>query len=262
MKTISIVIPALNEEDGLKPVLKEIPHSKLKHHGYNVEVIVVDNNSTDATAEVAREAGVTVIHEAKRGKGHAMRTAFDSVSPHTDIVVMLDADNTYRPKEMLRMIEPIESGFCDCVVGSRLGGRMADGSLAFQNRVANWGYTFLVRQFYRANVTDVLSGYFAWDKKALDDLRPHITSKGFAIEMEMITKMIKLEHEVYSVPITYDRRHGHSKISSIADGVRILLMFFGNLPWRPGAPRHLRAVPNEPRNRNQNFNHINEENSA
>lgn len=233
MKTISIVIPALNEEHGLTPVLKEIPRAKLKHQGYNVEVLVIDNGSTDATAEVAVSHGVTVIHEAKKGKGHAMRAAFDAISDHTDIVVMLDGDNTYRPKEMLRMIEPIESGFCDCVVGSRLGGRISDGSLRLTNRVANWGYTFLVRQFYRANVTDVLSGYFAWDKKALDDLRPHITSKGFAIEMEMITKMIRLKHDVYSVPITYDLRRGDSKISAIADGVKILRMFFGNLMWQP-----------------------------
>jgi len=233
MKTLSIVIPCHNEEHGIGHVLKEIPRSKLKRHGYEVEVLVIDNCSTDNTAQVARDHGATVIHEPQKGKGNAMRTAFASVRPDSAIVVMLDGDNTYRPKEMLRLIEPIESGFCDCVVGSRLGGRLSEGSLHIQNRIANWGYTFLVRQFYRANVTDVLSGYFAWDRQALDDLRPHITSGGFAIEMEMITKMIRLDHEVYSVPITYDQRHGHSKINALGDGVNILRMFFANIGWRP-----------------------------
>ena len=99
--------------------------------------------------------------------------------------------------------------------------------------MANWIYTFIVRQFYKANVTDVLSGYFAWKKEVLDELAPHLESEGFEIEMEMITKMKRLGFEMFSVPITYDEREGETKVDSIRDGIKILSMFAKNLTWSP-----------------------------
>jgi glycosyltransferase involved in cell wall biosynthesis len=233
MKKITVIIPCHNEEKGIAKVLDHMPRRRLSELGYLTEVIIIDNNSTDRTAEIARSKNAAVIFEAAKGKGNAIKTGFNMVSHDTDYVVMLDGDNTYKPKEIIRLIEPLESGFCEVIVGSRLGGKMQKNSLKLQNRVANWVYTFLVRQFYRANVTDVLSGYFAWKKEVVDELSQHLTSSGFAIEMEMITKMVKLGHEMYSVPITYDERDGHSKISSITDGIKILFMFFKNLAWTP-----------------------------
>jgi glycosyltransferase involved in cell wall biosynthesis len=233
MKKVAVIVPCHNEEKGIVKVIEEIPHAQLKKHGLVVEVIVIDNNSIDKTAEVAKKAGAMVIHESKKGKGNAMRTGFANLPADVDYVVMLDGDNTYRPKEMPRMLEPLTSGFCDAVVGSRLSGRLNEGALSFQNRVVNWAFAFLVRVFYRANVTDVLSGYFAWTRETIDDLRQHIVSEGFAIEMEMITKMEKLKHEVYSVPISYDHREGETKINRIADGIKILHMFARVLFWRP-----------------------------
>jgi hypothetical protein len=85
----------------------------------------------------------------------------------------------------------------------------------------------------RANVTDVLSGYFAWDKCVIDMLLPHLESEGFELEMEMITKMKRLGFQMYSVPITYDAREGESKIEALQDGLRILRVFFRNLFWLP-----------------------------
>ena len=99
----------------------------------------------------------------------------------------------------------------------------------------NWGFTFLVRQCYKANVTDVLSGFFAWKKGVIDFLSVHIESEGFSIEMEMITKMVKLGFEMYSVPITYDVRKGETKISSLKDGIAILYTFSKNIFWNPSA---------------------------
>ncbi len=110
---------------------------------------------------------------------------------------------------------------------------MLDKSFKIQNRIANWAYVFFVRTFYHTNVTDVLSGYFAWKREALQHLAPHITSAGFTLEMEMVTKMLKLGHEVYSVPITYDRRDGESKIETIKDVIRILDQLFRNIFWSP-----------------------------
>jgi dolichol-phosphate mannosyltransferase len=195
--------------------------------------MVVDNNSKDRTSEIAKSLGATVLHEPKKGKGNAMRLGFYSVSEDTDYVVMLDGDNTYRPEEILRLVELLDSDFCDVVIGSRLGGKISEGSMTTFNRIGNWMYSQLVRTFYRANVTDVLTGYFAWKRNALVKLRPHLKSTGFAIEMEMVTKMSKLGEQIYSVPISYDQRDGHTNLHPIYDGLRILWMFTKNLLWTP-----------------------------
>jgi dolichol-phosphate hexosyltransferase len=232
-KKVAVIIPCHNEQSGIRKVLKEIPYKKLQKHGYKLQVIVIDNNSTDKTALVAKAYGAVIIHEEKKGKGNALRTGFRALDADVRYVVMLDGDNTYKPGEMLRMLEPLESGFCDVVVGSRLGGKMKKHSLHSTNRAANWLYTFLVRHMYQANITDVLSGYFAWKKKVVDDLLPHIESRGFSIEVDMITKMKMLGYEMCSVPITYDVRVGETKIQAIEDGLKILGVLFLNMIWKP-----------------------------
>jgi len=230
---ISILIPCYNEEKGIGKVIEGIPVSLLKKQGYVVEVIVINNNSTDKTDEVAAKHQVKIISEPKQGKGYAIKTAFNLLTPETDIVIMMDGDNTYKSKEIPRMIEPLSSNFCDVVIGSRLGGKTKIHSLKLLNRTANWVYTFLVRQFYNANITDVLSGFYAWKREVIDNLNPHLNSKGFDIEMEMITKMMRLGYQIYSVPITYDKREGKSKLSNFRDGLLILRTFFKNLLWYP-----------------------------
>lgn len=232
-KKITILIPCHNEEKGVGKVIDEIPFVHLLRLGYVTEVIVIDNNSTDKTLEVAKQKNVHIIKEKKLGKGNAIKAGLREVSSDTDYIVMLDGDHSYKAKEIPRMVEPLLSNFCDVVIGSRLGGKLKKGSLKLPNRIANWAFTFFVRQFYRANVTDVLSGYFAWKRSAIMDLLPHLKANGFAIEMEMITKMVKLKHEIYSVPITYSPREGESKLDSISDGFKILSTFFTNLTWRP-----------------------------
>lgn len=242
MKKVTVVIPCYNEEAGITGVITGFPRAQLKAHGYKLEILVIDNNSTDRTAEVAKAAGARVIHEPKKGKGNAIRTGFYSIADDTDYIVMLDGDDTYRPQEIIRLLEPINSGFCHVVIGSRLGGRISRGSMTFFNRTGNWIFSHLVRYAYRVNVTDVLTGYFAWHRNAIEDLRPHLRSNGFAIEMEMITKMAKLGEEIYSVPISYHARAGESNLNPIGDGTRILRMFITNLWWAPTptteAPKH------------------------
>lgn len=233
MKKITILIPCHNEEKGIGKVIDGVPVKKLKKLGYKTEIIVIDNNSTDRTSQIARQKRTRVITEKKRGKGNAIRAGFKEIDKDTDYVVVIDGDNTYKAKEIPRLIEPLESNFSDVIIGSRLGGKTRKNSLKFQNRVVNWIYTFLVRQFYWVNITDVLSGYFALKKKVIDKLKPYLESKGFTIEMEMITKIAKLGFTVYSVPITYDQREGESKINAIKDGLGILYMFFKNLFWKP-----------------------------
>lgn len=236
-KQLAVLIPCFNEERGIADVISSFPHEKLRRHGIEARVMVIDNASTDRTAEVARSLGATVLHEPKQGKGHAMRRGFASIGPDVDYVAMLDGDGTYRGEEIVRLVELLDSGFCDAVVGSRLGGNVTDGSMRYFNRIGNWMFTFLVRVAYRVNVTDVLTGYFAWTRGAIKQLSPHLRSGGFAIEMEMVTKMAKLGHRIYSVPVTYDVRHGHSNLRPIRDGLRILRMFARSLLWRPPKTR-------------------------
>jgi glycosyltransferase involved in cell wall biosynthesis len=247
-KKITLLIPCHNEETGIGLVIDGVPFEKLKALGFTIEVIVIDNNSTDKTAEVARAHGARVIHEPKKGKGNALVTGFRAVSDDTDFVAMIDGDNTYKAQELPRLIEPLASDFCDVVVGSRLGGKIKKGSLAFPNRVVNWGFAFLVRQCYQVNVTDVLSGFFAWKKDAIDLIRVHLLSEGFALEMELITKTAKLGLEMYCVPITYDVRKGETKISPFKDGLSILTMLAKNIFWESkNAIEHGSAVMNSNR---------------
>lgn len=233
IKKITILIPCYNEEKGIGKVIDGVPLKKLDFFGYQTEIIVLNNNSSDHTVRVAQEKGAKVVSEKKQGKGNALKTGFRNISSDTDYVVMLDGDDTYKSEEILRLIEPLENGFCDVILGSRLEGKQNDCSFSLSHRLANWFFTFFVRRFYLVNTTDVCTGYFAWKKKVIDELALHIKSSGFAIEVEMITKMAKLGYKIYSVPITYDRREGHSKLSPIVDGIKITWMLFKNLMWRP-----------------------------
>ncbi|HEY6736225.1 MAG TPA: glycosyltransferase family 2 protein [Candidatus Saccharimonadia bacterium] len=233
-RKVTVLIPCYNEEAGIGDVIKSFPKQALRRYGIELDVLVIDNNSQDNTATVAEAAGARVIFEGKKGKGNAIRTGFYSISDDTDYVVMLDGDNTYHGAELWRMIEPIDSNFCKVVIGSRLGGRISEGSMTAFNRFGNWVFSHLVRYAYQVNVTDVLTGYFAWHRDAIVELRPHLESAGFAIEMEMITRMARLGHEIYSVPISYTARAGESHLDPIGDGSRILKMFLSNLFWKPG----------------------------
>lgn len=232
-KKITILIPCYNEESGIGDVITGFDREALKASGFDTEIIVIDNNSMDRTGEIARSLGATVLVEKNKGKGNAMRTGFKNVPKDTDYVVMLDGDNSYRPQELMRLIEPLNSGFSRVVVGSRLTGRIMPGSMTKFNYFGNWFFSHLVKYLYMTNVTDVLTGYFAWKRDVIDDLHLHLESNGFAIEMEMITKMSKLGEEIYSVPISYDAREGESNLRPIYDGTRILLMLLRNLFWKP-----------------------------
>ncbi len=237
MKKITVIIPCYNEETSIASVIQAFPRDRLTRHGYDLEVLVIDNNSSDQTTKTAQAAGARVIHEPKQGKGNAIRTGFYNIRDDTDYVVMLDGDDTYKATEILRLIEPLDSGFSKVIIGSRLGGKMQKGAMRGFNRLGNWLFSFLVRILYRVNVTDVLTGYFAWDKEAIYKLRPHLTSSGFAIEMEMITKMARLGYSIYSVPISYDPRLGQSSLRPIHDGARILKMYLKQLYWHPPVQR-------------------------
>lgn len=229
---IAVVIPCYNEEAGIAQVIERFPHDKITRNLFDIKIYVVDNNSTDRTAEVAREAGAIVLSEKKKGKGNALRTGFKHAVRDSDYVVMLDGDDTYCPEEILRLVEPLRNNFCDVVIGSRLDGNIEGDSMKRFNMMGNHIFTHLVRIAYRAPVTDVLTGYFAWRTPVIKKLYPLLVSDGFAIEMEMITKMARMNYHILSFPITYLNRAGDSNLSPVGDGWRILRMWLRNLSWR------------------------------
>lgn len=233
MKKVTVIIPCYNEAEGIAEVIAKFPREKLLAYGFELDILVVDNNSSDNTSEIARKAGARVITEPKQGKGNAVRTGFYNIADDTEYVVMLDGDDTYKSEEIFRLLEPIDTGFAKVIIGSRMHGRMRAGAMKKLNHFGNRAYSRLVRTVYGVAVTDVLTGYYAWSRDVIEDLRPHLESQGFALEMEMVTKMARLGYEIYSVPVSYDPRLGSSSLSPIYDGIRILRMYLRNLRWRP-----------------------------
>lgn len=240
MKKITALIPCYNEADAIAQLIAAFPRQRLLEAGYTLDILVVDNNSSDDTAEIARASGARVITERKQGKGHAVKTGFYNLEDDTDYVVMLDGDNTYRPEEILRLIEPLESGFAQVIIGSRMHGRIHKGSMKALNHFGNRAYSRLVRTTYGVMVTDTLTGYFAWTREVVEALRPHLRSAGFTIEMEMITKTAKLGYEIYSVPVTYHNRMGNSSLNPFKDGALIFHEYIRNISWKPKAVRRVR----------------------
>jgi dolichol-phosphate mannosyltransferase len=232
-KKICVLIPCHNEERGIGNILDMIPALSFIKSFYDIMVLVVDNNCIDKTAAIAESKGAVVIHESRQGKGHAVKTGFQLVPDDADYVVMIDGDGTYDISEIFRLIEPLEKNFADVVVGSRLNGRMDQGSMGNLNRVGNWLFTFLVRVAYQTNVTDVCSGFFAWKRGVVQKLSQHLESDGFSLEMEMITKLAHLHYECCSVPISYHPRAGHSNLRPIRDGISIMRTWLKNLWWKP-----------------------------
>ena len=216
-KTVSIIIPALNEEDTIAKVIDEIPKKDLQKVGYRVEIIVIDNNSTDGTAETAKEKGVKVIAEPVKGKGRAIRTAFKSVSG--DFIFMLDADYTYPATYIPRMLEVLQEGH-DVVIGSRLKGQIGKGAMSKTHLMGNRLLVFIANILYGTRISDLCTGYWGLTRRVIDNMG--LDAKGFELEAAMFAEITKKGYSIAEVPIFYRRRATPSKLSSLKDGFKIV----------------------------------------
>ncbi len=204
---VDVIIPALNEREGLPLVLRALPRSRLR------EVVVVDNGSVDGTGEAARDLGATLLVEPRRGYGSACLAGIahlSRLSPPPDVVVFLDADFSDHPEELPLLVEPIARGEADLVVGSRVLGTREPGALPFQSRVGNALAALLIRLLHGARVTD-LGPFRAVGWETLERLR--MTDAGYGWTVEMQVKAARLGLRVVEVPAAYRRRVGRSKIS-------------------------------------------------
>ncbi|MFC1928319.1 glycosyltransferase family 2 protein [Chloroflexota bacterium] len=210
---VSLVIPTLNEAANLPYVLPKIP-------SLVDEVIIVDAHSTDGTAEVAKKLrpDIRVVYQDGIGKGNALKFGFKECSG--DIIVVLDADGSMRPQEIISFIEQLRSGY-DFVKGSRFlsGGGSAD--IAFYRFLANKLFIILTNLLHGTKYTDLCYGYFAFWRQYFKDFE--ITCDGFEIEAEINIKVKAARLRVAEVPSFEEKRiSGTSKLRSIRDGWRIL----------------------------------------
>ncbi|HEY4001996.1 MAG TPA: glycosyltransferase family 2 protein [Candidatus Xenobia bacterium] len=224
---VAVVIPACNEEASLPHVLADLPPVW--------EVIVVDNNSRDATVSVARARGARVVAERVQGYGFACLAGIASLSPETRIVVFLDADYSDDPGELPAIVGPLLDGSADLVIGSRMRDAASRAALPPHARFGNWLASTLMRLWYGLEVTDV-GPFRALPRAHLErlDMEP----AAFRWTTEMMVKAARLGWRVREVPVRYRARIGQSKISGTIMGSLkaawfILGTIFRYRRWRP-----------------------------
>lgn len=218
MQRLVVLLPVLNEALGLQWVLERIPHEDLKAKGYETTVLVMDGHSTDRTEEVASSFGVLFIDQDDDGKGSAIRHGFRmAVELEADAVVMLDADGTYNPSEMLALLVGLNDE--NVVIGDRLNGDLAPDAMTRTNYVGNRLLTWMASAIYGSISLDVCSGYWAFSRGAIERLR--LNSVSFEIEAEMFASMVHQRVPFRYRPISYRARLGEAKLGSTADGWKI-----------------------------------------
>jgi len=212
--SIAILIPCYNEELTIARVVKSF-----KKELPEATIYVFDNNSTDATTKEAKEAGAVVYFEGRKGKGNVIGTMFRVID--ADVYVMVDGDDTYPADKVHALIDPILTGRADMVVGSRLH---PEASSAFHplNRFGNKLFLGLVGMIFRGPVTDLLSGYRAFNRRIVKSLP--LESTGFEIETELTCKCLQRGYVISEYPVDLSRRPpgSSSKINIMKDGILIL----------------------------------------
>ena len=210
LPTISVIIPAFNEEKSIGKVVTDIPRNLVAN------VIVVNNNSTDNTVQVARDAGAIVLDEPRKGYGWACLKGIEkSIELKTEIVVFLDGDYSDYPEEIIDVVRPILDKDYDMVIGSRVLGKREKGSLTPQQVFGNWLATRLMRIFYRARFSD-LGPFRAIRADSLEQLKMSDKTYGWTIEMQI--KAAKHKMKFCEVPVKYRKRIGVSKVSGTLKG--------------------------------------------
>ncbi len=213
MKEVCILIPTLNEEDSIGGIIREFKHNGFEH------ILVIDGKSIDATREIAKREGARVEVQRGKGKGTAVRQAFELIEE--EIIVIIDGDGTYSPSEVGKLLEPIIDNEADHVIGNRFG---FGGAFTLSHRVGNWILNKVFGLGYGVRLNDMLSGYRALTKDSLKKM--NLKREGFEIETEMVVESVKRGIRMKEVPIRYERREGVSKLNFMRDGLRIFYTLY------------------------------------
>jgi glycosyltransferase involved in cell wall biosynthesis len=225
---LAVIIPALNEEDSIGRVLAAIPRDA------RADVIVVDNGSTDATAQVAARHGARVVHSSQRGYGAACLAGIAALRG-PEVVAFLDADFSDDPSLLPELVAPIVAGRVEFVIGSRMLGEREPGAMPPHSLFGNWLAGMILTHLYRQPTTD-LGPFRAIRWATLERLR--MQDRGYGWTMEMQAKAARLRVPTAEIPVPYRKRIGRSKITgslsaSFRAAVVILSTAFRLLWWRP-----------------------------
>lgn len=209
LTTVDVIIPALNEEVSIPLVVGDIPCLVRR-------IVVVDNGSTDATADAARKSGAHVVHEPRKGYGFACLAGMSALKSNPpDVVVFLDGDYSDHPEELELLVAPIVDGRADFVVGSRIRGSREKGALLPQAIFGNWLACTLMRWIWHVRYTD-LGPFRAIRYESLADLGMSDTTYGWTIEMQI--KAATLGLRSMEIPVSYRPRIGQSKVTGTVSG--------------------------------------------
>jgi len=212
---LTVVVPAFNEAGTIVEVIE-----RLRELPFSLQIIVVDDCSTDDTAAIAGgiEGVELITHAVNQGKGAALRSAFAQASGR--IVVIQDADLEYDPVDIPELVAPIRSGVADAVFGSRLIGGRPQRAHLFWHKVGNRALSLMTNVLYNTTLSDMETGYKAFTLEVLRSIEP-LYESDFRIEPELTAKICRGNFRIYEVPIAYYGR-------SYEEGKKIT--------WRDGFP--------------------------
>lgn len=214
-KKIAVLIPCYNEELTIAKVVKDfkkvLPEAK---------IYVYDNNSTDKSVKLAKDAGAIVRYEIRQGKGNVVRSMFRDIE--ADCYLMVDADDTYSAKDAKKMCNLVLKDNYDMVVGDRLSSTYFTENKRLFHNFGNRIVRFLINKLFRANITDIMSGYRAFSYEFVKSYP--VISKKFEIETEMTIHAIDKNFRIITIPISYkDRMEGSvSKLNTYKDGMMVI----------------------------------------
>ncbi len=226
MRKLSIVIPAYNEEDGINKTIQNIP-KKILQENYQLEIIVIDNNSIDKTAQVASSLGAIVISETKQGYGYAIKRGFQEAKG--DIIIVLDADNQHPSDKIPNLINVFENNNLDFMTTNRLSELALfsfSNAMPFLNKLGNFCLSYFIKILYGINVEDSQSGMWLLKKNILPLL--HLQSNDFALPQEIKIEAIYYnnlqwkEVEIGCIP----RKTNAKKLDTLKDGAKNLIHLF------------------------------------
>jgi glycosyltransferase involved in cell wall biosynthesis len=213
---VSIVIPCRNEAATIGTCVRDAMEA-LERCGYDGEIVVCDNGSTDGSAEIAEAAGARVVRQAIRGYGAACLTGLDAAQG--SYIVLLDGDGTYDLSTLHRFVEPMRAGY-ELVLGTRRNGEMERGSMtATHGHVLEPVQTHMLRRFFRFRVSDVRCGMRGIQRAALGRLRLGATGMEFASELLVEAARVRLRP--VEVPVTFRPRGDGVQRRSVGDGWRV-----------------------------------------